>query len=615
MKLSPVTRLQTALLLLLLCLLKTASSDPVEVQDLHYGEVLFHFYQNDYFTALTHLLAARDREQLPHHQQEAELLTAGMELSYGMSRDAEQHFKQTLDTTSDLATSNRVWYYLGKLAYQKGLYSQSEDYLSKVNTSVIDKNAAERQLLRANTLMQLGRNKEAAQQLAGDQKQPLQTFFLINRGIAELRSGNVQQGRQTISSLNTLELHDENLKSLRDRANLALGFQLLNKHKTEQSIEALNNIRLNGPFSQEALLAVGWAHLEAGQYTDALTPWLELAKRDGFDIAIQEAQLAIPYAMEMMGDAKQAIQHYTRAIAYFENQRTLLNTASETLQQQGIEALLETESRTSITSWLNNDISLARMPAEDYLIDLLISHPFRIALNQYRDLLFLDNKLTQWHDNITLFSSIIETRKIDYDNKMPVTRKFLSSDHVSQLTSQYQLLEAHYQQQLQNREPLALATKAELTTWQTIASLEETIKKMSPSDKLTQQHERLLWLKGILYWKIQDDYAARLWAIRKQLSTIKVELSNATLKQQQVTDSLATSNPFSTGYTKRIDTLAQRIKTLHPEIIKARQQSADTLSRLMLKELTQRQARLSAYLSQIRYSLARNHDLLADKLP
>ena len=35
--------------------------DPgIEIQDLHYGEILFHFYQDDEFTALTHLLAARE---------------------------------------------------------------------------------------------------------------------------------------------------------------------------------------------------------------------------------------------------------------------------------------------------------------------------------------------------------------------------------------------------------------------------------------------------------------------------------------------------------------------------------------------------------------------------
>ena len=33
---------------------------PNVIKDLHYGEVLFHFYQEDYFTSIVHLLAARD---------------------------------------------------------------------------------------------------------------------------------------------------------------------------------------------------------------------------------------------------------------------------------------------------------------------------------------------------------------------------------------------------------------------------------------------------------------------------------------------------------------------------------------------------------------------------
>ena len=49
-----------------------------EVQDPHYGEVLFHFYQQDDFTALTHLLASRSTGRLEDHKAEAELLRGAL---------------------------------------------------------------------------------------------------------------------------------------------------------------------------------------------------------------------------------------------------------------------------------------------------------------------------------------------------------------------------------------------------------------------------------------------------------------------------------------------------------------------------------------------------------
>jgi len=56
---------------------------PIKVQDLYYGEVLFYFFQDDYFSALTRLMAAQERGRLPHHADDAELLLGGLYLSVG----------------------------------------------------------------------------------------------------------------------------------------------------------------------------------------------------------------------------------------------------------------------------------------------------------------------------------------------------------------------------------------------------------------------------------------------------------------------------------------------------------------------------------------------------
>ena len=57
-----------------LCLLVTVLShpagaakddpEPIVVKDPHYGEVLFYFYQEDYFPAIVRLLAAENQQQL-----------------------------------------------------------------------------------------------------------------------------------------------------------------------------------------------------------------------------------------------------------------------------------------------------------------------------------------------------------------------------------------------------------------------------------------------------------------------------------------------------------------------------------------------------------------------
>ena len=48
------------------------SVKPQQVLDLHYGEVLFHFYQEDYFTSISQLMVAQQQNLLQHHQDESE---------------------------------------------------------------------------------------------------------------------------------------------------------------------------------------------------------------------------------------------------------------------------------------------------------------------------------------------------------------------------------------------------------------------------------------------------------------------------------------------------------------------------------------------------------------
>ena len=73
----------------------------VKVQDLHYGDVLFHFYQHDHFDSLVRLAAYRDQGRLAAHARDAELLRGGLYLSLGQHREAREIFERLL---ADAAT-------------------------------------------------------------------------------------------------------------------------------------------------------------------------------------------------------------------------------------------------------------------------------------------------------------------------------------------------------------------------------------------------------------------------------------------------------------------------------------------------------------------------------
>ena len=87
---------------------------PNVIKDLHYGEVLFHFYQEDYFTSIVHLLAARQLNRTSNHVPEDELLLGGIDLSYGLHKEAKRIFDKLLQGNVRDTIKNRAYYYLAK---------------------------------------------------------------------------------------------------------------------------------------------------------------------------------------------------------------------------------------------------------------------------------------------------------------------------------------------------------------------------------------------------------------------------------------------------------------------------------------------------------------------
>ncbi len=86
---------------------------------------------------------------------------------------------------------------------------------------------------------------------------------------------------------------------------------------------------MEGPFSNKALLGVGWADAELNNYQRALVPWMALRSRDMLDSAVQESMLAIPYAMAKLDGISQAADHYLNAIEAFYEETNRIDEAIE----------------------------------------------------------------------------------------------------------------------------------------------------------------------------------------------------------------------------------------------------------------------------------------------
>jgi len=590
---------------------------PQRVQDLQYGEVLFHFYQDDYFTAITHLMAAQSHSQLPHHRDEAELLLGGLQLSYGMFNEAEQRFQALLNDDTDPALRNRAWFYLAKIAYQHGLYKKAGAVLKRIDAPQDKAMKAELAVLGANIRMALGQDALAAQQLdKARAPEGWEEYLRINKGIAQLRAGDLNGGRATLDKLGKSTADSEELRALRDRANLALGYQLLREGKGKAARKYLNRVRLRGPFMQEALLGAGWADAERGNYEAALTPWLKLLELDSNQPSAHEARLAVPYSFTRLGDRDRAIYFYEQAIRYYDAEQEKLDAAIQAVESGALIDLLGQADTHQSGGWLQAAPALENIPSGRYLVDVLSRHAFQENLKDYRDLGFLQDLLARRLDTIELLHDMVDTRRLAYETRAPGIREQLAQQRAQALQARWTSLDAKLQDLGRDNDPLALATSKEQQQLARLDKVQETLARLPDSDtRKAALRDKARWLRGVLYWQIASDYAARRWEVRKYLQRSAPNIRALLEKHQHIEQALdAVPNSFS-GYDQRIDALRQRLQALLPGLRVARKRASQQIHTLAMQELNARRQRLVSYRAQARYALARGYDQLAAGKP
>ena len=164
--------------------------------------------------------------------------------------------------------------------------------LQRIQGDVPDEIADEVEFLRANVYMALGRPADAVEVLADLQRaENLTGFAAYNLGIALLQDGQTHEAIEQLDRAGQVASGERGAEAIRDKANLILGTMLFEAAEYQRAYESLDRVRLEGPFSNQALLRAGWAEVSARNFERALVPWNILAKREMTDSAVQEALL------------------------------------------------------------------------------------------------------------------------------------------------------------------------------------------------------------------------------------------------------------------------------------------------------------------------------------
>ncbi|MBS0364304.1 MAG: hypothetical protein JSR67_00600 [Proteobacteria bacterium] len=617
-----VARLRLLLVLgcLLLPLLQPAVArmhDPeklavTHIRDLHYGDVLFYFYQDRDFEALTRLLAYDQWQRFPHEADEAHLLAGGLYLSLGMHNEAGERFQALLNNEVPTGVRNRAWFYLAQVWYARGYLDRALGALQKINGRMSPNMEAQRELLTGNVLIHQGHFDEAIQLLSRWRGGAVWSAYArFNLGVALVRSQRLPEASQFLTAVGTMEADSAEMEALRDRANLALGFAQLQANQPREARVALARVRLNGPYSNRALLGTGWADAALGDYHGALAPWMELRSRNVLDAAVQESFLAVPYAFGKLNANAQSATYYENAVSSFDAENARLDAAIVRLRRGELLANVLRNDEDTRHGWFWQLHQLPDAPESRYLYTIMAGHDFQEGLKNYRDLDYLSGMLGHWDESMDAFADMIDTRERAYAERLPRADALLASGAVEHLQEREVALENELSDIRARHDVAALGTAEERDQWARTQRLEGALATTTDSPDAAGLHERLGLLKGVQYYRLDEAFGARLWQAQRGLKDIGVALREAQSRWIRV--QRARKNvPLNNGeFAARIAALRQRIGALQTRLAAAQQRQGAYLAGIAVGELQQQKERLAAYQVQARYALADMYDRAA----
>jgi hypothetical protein len=590
--------------------------------DLFFDEAFYHAYQGQYFEAIQRLDTELEQyhglddpqlDTLHYHVNEAEFSVGDFELDYRMHYRAGRAIKRVLEGAVDESVRNEAAFRLARIHFQKDQLDDALQALGRIQGTVPASIKDDVEFLRANIYMATNRPNDAIEVLNHLQNDPnLAGFVAYNLGIALLQAGKKAEGVEQLDKAGQLPATDPAGLAIRDKSNLVLGSLLFESGSFERAKQALDRVRLEGPFSDEALLRAGWADTSANQFDRALVPWNILANREPTDIAVQEAMLAVPHTYASLKLYGRAAVTYGRALEVYSNQIEKVDASINSIKAgRFLKALIREESREDQT-WVIRLRAQPGAPETYYLMELMASHDFQTALHNYLDLEDLRSKLAGFQTSLDAFDDIIRLRKQNYEPLLPeIDAHFRELDSRMRVRLQERKhLDDRLHAMLTAPRPDNLATTDERIAGERIALIEKQLGKSNSPESLALR-QRAARLRGVLTWRLETEYQQRLTAAYEHLNQLNTEVKSLNRTYEGFVRTRQAATQSYVGYDAQIARLRARVGAALKNVESLMDRQGQMIENVAINQLEARRQRLVAQQIQARYGIADSYDRAA----
>lgn len=574
-----------------------------DVHDPRFGNALFNLYQDKNFSGSIQIASDLQLDRVKQQRDDAVLAQAMLNMAYGLHRTSGAKFSMLFNKDNvhpDL--KNYVWFYIAKIRYQRGNNADAEGALANISGALPWELEQQLQAFSALLLMKRGDYAQSSKLLDSMRgKTGGVPFARFNSAVSYLQAKDKNKALPLLVQIGDGPAETDELRALRDRANLGLGYIHLFEDKNKAAIERFERVRLSSLVSNDALLGLGWAFYNLEQFDRALAVWGELSKRNVADVNVQEARVAVPYTLARLGAYGQASKLYGEAMASFKSELRMLDKISDEIKRGDYFAALVPANSEGEKGWSGDVENLTLNKESYYFTQMLASHEFQEAAKSYRDLRYLLMKFDEWDNDLVAYESESRYWVNEVQSRGVQFGRSSQSERLLSLRMEFERLKEQLAAAEQQRDVMALANEQEQAQLDRIAQL-------TPLAQDAAQRERLTILRGRVLWTIYSKFNERTHETRLQIKDAAAAFEVTARQLAQLTEAAVQTAADQRELGLRITTQRQKIKRLRASVSGALRSMDEHLRLIALADLDQRKEALTNFNAHVAFSVGQGFD-------
>jgi hypothetical protein len=247
-------------------------------------------------------------------------------------------------------------------------------------------------------------------------------------------------------------------------------------------------------------------------------------------------------------------------------------------------------------------------PETFYLTELVASHDFQTALQNYLDLEDLRARLVSWRTSFDAYEDIIRLRAANYEPILPgVDAEFRELDSQMRVRlEQRERIASRLHSMLTAPRPEFLATADERIMAARLDAISASLQAAGETPALDL--ERVARLHGALTWRLETEYHARLTQAHQDLFELDLHVKDLKANYDSFVRSRQAATHSYVGYDAGIARLRDRVDSALQRVTIVMARQGHAIETVAINQLRSRRERLVAQQTQARYAVADSYD-------